>query len=69
MATHTIIINTKSIKAKYLLNLIKEISKDDNNIAVDPMPNKVTLKAIEDAKSDKVFKAKDADDLFNQLNN
>jgi adenine C2-methylase RlmN of 23S rRNA A2503 and tRNA A37 len=36
MATHTVIINDKTAKAKHLIALIKEIAKDDQYIEIDP---------------------------------
>lgn len=67
MATHTIIIDNKSDKTKYLLGLIKEMAKEEEHIVIDPSPNKETKNAISEARKGKVSKAKDADDLFEQL--
>lgn len=69
MTTVTIKINTKSKKAKYLLGLIEEIAKTDKGIKIyeTPVPNSVTLKAMEDAEKGKVKKAKSIDDLFNNV--
>ena len=68
MATHTILINDKSNKTKYLLGLIKEMSKSEKNIIVDPTNfNKESLKAISDVESGKVYKASNVTDLFKKL--
>ena len=69
MTTVTIKINTKSKKAKHLIGLIEELAKVDKGIKIDetPVPNSITLKAIDDAEKGKVKKAKSVDDLFNSI--
>lgn len=66
MTTVTIKISTKSKKAKYLIGLIEEMAKTDKGIKIyeTPVPNSVTLKAMDDAEKGKVKKAKNVDDLF-----
>lgn len=66
MTTVTIKISTKSKKAKYLIGLIEEMAKTDKGIKIyeTPVPNFVTLKAMDDAEKGKVKKAKSIDDLF-----
>jgi hypothetical protein len=67
---HTYCFNKhRSNKTKYLLGLIREMSKNEKNITVDPEPkfNKETLKAIADVEAGKVYKAVNAADLFNKL--
>jgi hypothetical protein len=66
MATVTVIINTRSKTAKYLVGLIEELSKSDKGIKIEefPMPNSLTLKAMADANNGHVFKAKSVDELF-----
>ncbi len=70
MATHTIIINDSTNKTKHLLGLIIEMAKSEKNIEVDPAknPNRETLEAIKDAEIGNVFRAKNTEDLFMQLN-
>ncbi|MGV8829819.1 MAG: hypothetical protein ACWA6U_16040 [Breznakibacter sp.] len=67
MATHTIIIDDKTVKTKSLLPLLKEMAKNDKNIKVDPIPNRQTPKAIDDAQNGNTFKALSSTDLFEQL--
>ena len=67
MATHTIIIDDKTVKTKSLLALLKEMAKNDKNIKVDPIPNRQTPKAIDDAQNGTTFKALSSTDLFEQL--
>ena len=67
MATHTIIIDDKTVKTKSLLALLKEMAKNDKNIKVDPIPNRQTPKAIDDAQNGNTFKALSSTDLFEQL--
>lgn len=57
MATHTIVINDRNNKTKYLLGLITEMSKTEKYIEVDPAPkpNKTTLKAIKDVENGRVY--------------
>lgn len=69
MATYTITISDRSNKTKYLLGLIKEIAKTENEyIIVEHAPNTETLKALEDSKSGKVIKAHNKEDFFAKLN-
>jgi len=70
MATHTILINDSTNKTKHLLGLIKEMARSEKNIEVDPAksPNQETLEAIKDVENGNVFRAKDTEDLFMQLN-
>ena len=69
MSTVTIKISTRSKKAKHLIGLIEELAKIDKGIKIyeSPVPNSVTLKAIENAEKGKIKKAKSVDDLFNSI--
>ncbi len=68
MSTYIIKFDEKSREAHYLLGLIKEIAKKGSSISLEKIPNKETLKAIDDVKNKKVFYAENVDELFNQLN-
>lgn len=69
MTTVTIKISTKSKKAMHLLGLIEELAKTDKGIKIyeTPVPNAVTLKAMDDAIKGKVKRAKSVDDLFDNI--
>ncbi len=68
MSTYVINFNEKSNQAKHLLELIKEMAKKTTSISIEKIPNKETLKSIDDAKKEKVYYAANVDELFNQLN-
>ncbi len=68
MSTYVISFNEKSNQAKHLLELIKELAKNSKSISIEKIPNKETLKSIDDVKKGKVYYADNVDELFNQLN-
>ena len=67
MTSYVIKINEASKKAKYLVELIKEMAKTNSSISFEKLPNKETLKSFNDAKKGKIYAAKNVDDLFHQL--
>lgn len=69
MTTITIKISTKSKKAKHLIGLIEELAKTDKGIKIYemPVPNSITLKAMDEAEKGKVKHAKSVDDLFDSI--
>ena len=69
METFTVKISTKSKKGKHLIGLIEELAKTDVGIQIlnSPVPNKITLKAMEDAENGKAIIAQNVDDLFNSI--
>lgn len=64
----TIRINPRTKKAKSLIALIMEMAKGDKYISIEKRPNDTSIKAINDALSGDVIKAKNKTDLFKQLN-
>ena len=68
MSTYVIKFNEKSKEAKYLLGLIQELAKKSSSISLQKIPNKETLKSVDDAKNKKLFYAENVDELLNQLN-
>jgi len=69
MGTFTVKISTGTKKGKHLVGLIEELAKTDKGIKIydSPVPNKITLKAMEEAEKGKVKHAKDTDELFNSI--
>jgi hypothetical protein len=69
MTTVTVKISTRNKKAKHLIGLIEELAKIDKGIKIFeiPVPNTVTLKAMDDAEKGKVKKAISVDDLFDNV--
>lgn len=67
MVTVTVKINNKSKRGKHLLALLSGMAKHGNDIQMEEIPNAETVKAINDAQSKRGFKAKNVDDLFQQL--
>ncbi len=65
MSTYVISFNEKSNQAKHLLELIKELAKNSKSISIEKIPNKETLKSIDDVKKGKVYYADNVDELFN----
>jgi hypothetical protein len=69
MTTVTVKISTRSKKAKHLIGLIEELAKTDKGIKIFemPVPNSVTLKAMDDAEKGNVKRAISVDDLFDSI--
>ncbi len=68
MSSYLITFNEKSKQAKHLLGLIQELAKNSTSISLEKIPNKETLKSINETEKGNVFYAENVDDLFNQLN-
>ena len=69
MTVITLKINEKSKAGKTLLSLVKFFTEEKNGVEIieEKTPNAVTQKAIDDAKSGKVYRAKDIHDLLQHL--
>jgi len=67
MATVTVKINSKTKRGKHLIALLSDMAKHGNDIQLENVPNDETVKAINDARAKKGFKAQNVDDLFKQL--
>ena len=69
MTTVTVKISTRSKKAKHLIILIEELAKIDKGIKIFemPVPNTVTLKAMDDAEKGNVKKAISVDNVFDNV--
>lgn len=72
MAILRIKLDTRSNRAKALLNYLLSLSKDDKTIQIEweeksDTFNKETQKAIADAKKGNTTKYKNSKDLFNKL--
>jgi hypothetical protein len=62
----TVIINEKTEKGKKLLDFLKSFS-GERFIKIEKEPNETTKKAIQDAREGKLTKAKNVNDLMEQL--
>lgn len=62
----TVIINEKTEKGKKLLDFLKSFS-GERFINIEKEPNETTKKAIQEAREGKLTKAKNVDDLMEQL--
>jgi len=60
----TVIINNKTKRGKLLLNLIREMGCGE---ILSDEPNEETRKAIDDARTSKLTKAKSASELIKEL--
>jgi len=67
MATITVKINNKSKRGKHLIALLSDMAKNGNDIQLENIPNNETIKAINEAREKKGFKAENIDNLFDQL--
>lgn len=67
MASYTIEINERSEKAKRFLEFLKDYVKDNSFVQLEETPNKVTQRAIEDARKGKTYKAKTPKALFDSI--
>ena len=67
MATVAVTIDSKSKRGKHLIALLSDMAKHGNDIQLENLPNDETIKAINDARAKKGFKAENIDDLFKQL--
>ena len=67
MTTVTVKINSKSRRGKHILAILSDMAKHGNDIQLENIPNTETIKAINDARTKKGFKAENVDDLFKQL--
>jgi len=69
MSTFKFIIRDQNKYAKSIISLLREIAAQHEFVTEEPIetPNKETLKAMKDAKSGKVFRAKNTKDLFKQI--
>ena len=67
MDSVTVKINPHTRRGKYLISLLKDLAKDGNDVEFDLIPNDETIQAIEEARSGKLFSAKNTKDLFKQL--
>ncbi len=67
MCTITLKIDENDSKAKEFLLYIENFAREHSSVEVWHTPNEETKHAIEDIENGSVFKAKDVDDLFNQL--
>ena len=67
MATVTVKINSKSKRGKHLIALLSDMAKHGNDIQLENEPNDETIKAINNARAKKGFKADNIDDLFKQM--
>ncbi|MCF8303217.1 MAG: hypothetical protein K9I94_08085 [Bacteroidales bacterium] len=67
MATYTISIDENSEKAKTFLKFLEDYARDHGFVEIEKVPNRTTLEAMLEIEQGKTFKAKDVDDLFNQL--
>ena len=67
MATITVKINNKSKRGKHLIALLSDMAKNGNDIQLENIPNNETIKAINEARGKKGFKAENIDNLFDQL--
>ncbi len=68
MAIITVKIHNTTNRGKYIIGLLKEMAKTGKNIELENVPNKETIKALNDAKQRLGDKADSVEDLFNQLN-
>lgn len=68
MATITLKINERSSFGKAILELIKIGISENKGVELVKTPNDETIKAIEEVKSGKVIKAKNASELIKKLN-
>jgi antitoxin component of RelBE/YafQ-DinJ toxin-antitoxin module len=67
MYTLTLKIDESDSKAREFLLYIEDFARKNDFVDVSHTPNKETLKSLENAQKGKVFRAKDSDDLFRQL--
>jgi len=68
MATITVKIKDTTERGKHILGLLQEMAKTGKDIEIEHIPNKETIKAINEARQKKGNKAANVDDLFEQLN-
>ncbi|RLD59945.1 MAG: hypothetical protein DRJ05_05565 [Bacteroidetes bacterium] len=67
MSSFTLHINDGSAKAQTFIDFLRDYVKDNVFVDIEDFPNETTLKSIKDIEKGNVFQAKDADDLFKQL--
>jgi hypothetical protein len=60
-------ISPATTRGKYLIGLLRDLSKAGNDIEFDDIPNDETIQSIRRARAKKGYKAKDVKDLFKQL--
>lgn len=60
-------ISGKTNRGKYLIELLKDLAKNGNDIKIEDIPNDETKEAIEDARQKRGYRAHSAKDLFDQL--
>ena len=67
MCTLTLKIDESDSEAKKFLLYVENFAREHTSVDVLYSPNKETLKSFEDSDNGRVFKARDVDDLFRQL--
>lgn len=65
----TLIVEVDDNKLKMVKNVLKAIGVNviSKHIKVEKVPNETTVRAIKDARHDKVTKAKSVDELFKNI--
>ena len=67
MSTITVKISSTTKRGKYLLDLLKEMSKTGKDIRIERIPNAETIEAMEDAENGKVTRVNSVDKLFDSI--
>ncbi len=67
MTTITLRIKDKSKKGKVFIEFLEQYILNDDAIEIVKTPNATTLKAMEEAKSGKVIRAKNVAELIKKL--
>lgn len=60
-------ISSATTRGKYLIGLLKDLSKAGNDIEVENIPNDDTIQSVKNARAKKGYKAQNVKDLFKQL--
>ena len=63
----TVKISPATLRGKYLIGLLRDLSKAGKDIEFEDIPNDETIQSIKNARSKKGYKAKDVKDLIKQL--
>ncbi len=67
MASYIIDINEHNDKAKRFIEFLKDYASDNSFVHIEKSPNRVTRKAIDDARKGKVLKADSTKALFDSI--
>ncbi len=63
----TVKISPATLRGKYLIGLLRDLSKAGKDIEFEDIPNDETIQSVKNARAKKGYKAKDVKDLFKQL--